>query len=203
MQGTQRNDSATVDGCVVGAVVTGVTDTCGHFEGRTRRLLADAGLPRYPEEGDQYDFQRFLSVLNRIGQQTGPNTLTAIGRAVPEALSWPARVDSVGAALDHLGTVFGNVHSDSRGYTFVSTGTQRGTIKSETAYPAAFERGLLEGIGQHFGRGTGHIDIDEQSVSGGLRFELTWWLPDDRQTRIPAPSEYNTAQRTRTAALGD
>lgn len=190
--------AATVDGRLLQAVIDGVVQSCGYFETRARKLLADSGLDTHPEAGTSYSFDRFLDVLETVERTTGPNTLNRIGRAVPELVDWPVHVATVGDALQALNTRHVGYHSgDGAGtYHYTPVETTAGELESTTPYPAAFERGLLEGLGEIFGEESGYIGIEQRAGpkldgSATKRFELHWW-EDSREannTIIPAPTE--------------
>lgn len=117
MDQQSADTSSEVDGVYVRAVVDGVRDATGYFEDRTRRLLAEHGLPAEPVAGETYSLDRFLDLLKTIERDTGPNTLNRIGQAVPKNVTFSRTVTDVPSALRELGTTV----SPSRKWTPVLT----------------------------------------------------------------------------------
>ena len=193
--------TATVDGRFLQAVVDGVVQSCGYFEERARTLLAESGLDRQPVVGQDYAFDRFLDVLERIEETTGPNTLDRVGHRVAAELSWNHHVGNVDEALETLDARHESMHSgDTGGYEFERIDDTTGTLRSTTPYPAAFERGLVSGLGERFGHGSGYVNVRQESgptVDGASAktFALAWWTDVEKRTEtvIPAPTEAPSA----------
>jgi hypothetical protein len=165
-----------VDGAVLQAVVDGIDEACGHFSDRAKRLLADHDLPAEPESGQSYPLEAFLDLLETIEHTTGPHTLARIGEAVPGLLTWPRSVTTTSEALGALDRVLSDHHSDLPGsVTFERIDGGTGRIRSTTPYPAAFERGLFEGIGERFPSGSGFVWIEQTHRRNGVReYRLSW-----------------------------
>lgn len=186
--------SATVDGRVVQAFVDGVAETCGHFEQRARRLLADNGIEN-PEGSASYAFGDYLGAVRAVQRTTGPNTVNRIGRAVAAQLPWSRDVDTIEAAFDDLDRAYKHAHAgDSAGSFRFEANEDGGVLVSDTPYPAAFEQGLIEGIGKQFGTDTGFIalhDAGRYLTDGGdvREFDLTWWGTRAEPTTISPPRD--------------
>lgn len=182
----------TVDGRVVRAFVDGVAETCGYFEERALRILSSHGIEN-PQSGESYPLGAYLDAIHEVQRTTGPNTLNRIGRATPAALPWSRRVQTIEDAFVDLDHTFSRAHdgSDVGSFTFESD-DDGGLLVTNTPYPDAFEQGLIEGIGKHFGTNTGFIAIDDAGryrADGGdsREFDLTWWETRDDLKKISPP----------------
>lgn len=194
----------TVDGRLVEAFVAGVVDACGHFEARARRILADNGIDEVRLD-ESYPLGQYLDALREIQQTTGPNTLNRIGRAVPTRLEFPRDVSSMAAAYADLDRAYRRAHDgDGVGHFRFEQTEDGGVLTSETPYPDAFERGLIEGIGKRFGTGTGFVaihDADRISTDGGdvREFDLGWWTDrSGRRTTTISPPRQRREETTST-----
>lgn len=191
---TRTGDSeTTVDGRFVRAVIDGVVEACGHFEDRTRRLLAEQGIED-PGPGTEHDLSGVVEAIWAIHRTTGRNTVNRIGRAVSGELAWIGNVDDIWAAFERLDSAYRRIHAgaDIGRFQFESD-PEGGRLRVDTPYPAAFERGLIRGIGRRFGSDTGYIAIENERSTGGSDatnvYELVWW--DDRPAvkKISVPSD--------------
>lgn len=199
---SSARQTATVDGQFVRAVIDGVTASCGYFEDRARRLLAESGLDSHPSTTDSYPLSAYVDVLETIEETTGPNTLNRIGQAVPRLLNWPAHVEGVGDALAAFDTLYRRHHADgdAGAYTFERTGETTGTLRSDTPYPAAFERGIVEGIAAMFGTDTGFISVrDGGSTRDARAYVCTWYLDRSEYRRVSIPAPETDAEPARAA----
>ena len=194
----------TVDGRVVRAFVDGVTETCGYFEERARRILSRHGIED-PRAGESYPLGAYIDAIHEVQRTTGSNTLNRIGRATPAALPWSHRAETIEDAFSDLGRVFGRAHdgADVGSFQF-QPDDHGGTLVADTPYPDAFEQGLIEGIGKQFGTNTGFIAIDDsgriQADGGDVReFDLTWWETRDDLKKISPPEEHAASGSTRPA----
>jgi len=198
MTATKPDEHAgpTVDGRVVRAFVDGVAETCGYFEERAHRLLGKHGIED-PQSGDSYALEAYLDAICDVQRTTGPNTLNRIGRATSAALPWSHRVQTIEDAFADLDHTFGRAHDSDAGSFEFEPDDHGGLLVADTPYPDAFEKGLVEGIGKHFGTNTGFIAVHDDGplrADGGDRreFDLTWWETRDDLKKIGPPE--NTAR---------
>ncbi|MFC6975528.1 hypothetical protein ACFQL1_14120 [Halomicroarcula sp. GCM10025709] len=172
MTGQATTVSATAVECVRAAI----TETCGGFEQRTRLLLERNGLPE-PERGEWYPLANVRALYEDLHSTTGRNIVEQIGVTFPRVTDWPGGVDGVGAALAGLDGVHRDLHrGEAGGYSFTRTGERTGRLVCDTPYPAAFERGVVRGIGKRFGVDTGFVAIDDHTRSDGATVcTVEWW----------------------------
>lgn len=173
---TGQTDGTTVSGTVVECVRRGITETCGGFERRTRTILERNGLPE-PEADEWYPLADVRALYEDIHSTTGRNIVEQLGVTFPGVAQWPVGVAGVGAALAELDGVHQRLHrGEAGGYSFTRTGERTGRLVCDTPYPAAFERGVVRGIGKRFGVDTGFVAIDEHGRSDGATvFTVEWW----------------------------
>lgn len=189
-----------VSGELVQAIITGVDRACGHFEGRTREILADNGIEN-PEERNWHDVDDAVGAYTDLLDSTGEHTVRRIGKEIPQVVSFPDRPDSVAEALAALDELHDSLHrGDAGGYEFERTGDETGRLVCKTPYPAALERGILRGIAQRFSE-TGYISTDVVGTrrENGLlvtTVDVEWW----ESTDISAGTEID-ADATTTAAF--
>jgi len=205
MTATESNQQAgpTVDGRVVRAFVDGVAETCGYFEERAQRILSSHGIEN-PRSGDSYPLGAYLDAIREVQRTTGPNTLNRIGRATPASLPWSHHVQTIEDAFADLDHTFSRAHGSGGGSFEFEPDDHGGLLVTDTPYPDAFEKGLVEGIGKHFGTNTGFIAVHDDGrlrADGGDRreFDLTWWETRDDLKKISLPDNQAGSGSSRAA----
>jgi hypothetical protein len=205
---SSHHSELTIDGRFVRAFVDGVLETCGYFEERARRILASHGIDD-PEPGVSYPLGAYLDALEEVQRTTGPNTLNRIGRATPAALQWSPGVRTIEDAFENLDRALDRAHDGSGAGEFTFRATDDGgLLVADSPYPDAFERGLVEGIGKHFGTDTGFIaiaDAGSHPADGGdaREFDLTWWETRDERKTISPPADRSQPTATADRASAD
>ncbi|MBI5835974.1 MAG: hypothetical protein HZB25_01905 [Candidatus Eisenbacteria bacterium] len=90
--------------------------------------------------------QSWLDAFREIAEKTGPATLRAIGRRIPDTAIWPPEVNSIPAALTSIDVAY---HMNHRGgevgsYHFELLGARSGRVVCDNPYPCSFDLGIVE-----------------------------------------------------------
>jgi hypothetical protein len=146
------------------------------------RILARHGIVD-PEPGKWYPLQGYLDALREIAELSGPATLKAIGRQIPDKAIWPAGIDSVEAALKSINSAYQMNHrgGDVGQYLFTKTGARSGRMVCNNPFPCAFDLGIVERAAEKFSApgdtlSVVHIHPEACRQSGGetCSYELSW-----------------------------
>ena len=154
---------------VYGAVVLSVTDGMGEFRAMAERILAQHGIVN-PQPNVWYPQQAWLDSFKTISEKIGPRTLFAIGRKIPEAVEWPAWMNSLETGLGAINLNYHLRHrlngvpmlNDQTGELTPGIGHYelKGLADGNSAvmvcnnpYPSEFDRGILTAMGRRFESG--------------------------------------------------
>lgn len=170
MPGLTARDAATdrrgTDGQLLRVVVDAAGRDCGEFHAATvRSVLTAHGVKIPPTEG-AYAVERTAAVCEALVDEVGAHTVERFGRRVPAVLDWPRDVSTVGEAVAAFPAAYDGIHDgDAGGFAFDRSTPGRGTLTGETPYPRPLERGVIRGMGDHFG------GDDEFLLVGGTTVE--------------------------------
>ncbi len=136
---------------VSGDIALILIDTLGAFRAIAQDILAGRGLSD-PKPHRWYPLRGFLESIDAIATQVGPNTVTQIGRKIPEKGFYPPGVDTLDEVLPALDAAYKACHrgGDIGSYDFAFIGLASGTMTCRTPYPCDFDRGLLESLAHRF-----------------------------------------------------
>jgi hypothetical protein len=146
------------------------------------RILARHGVVE-PEPGKWYPLQAYLDALREIAELSGPATLKAIGRQIPEKAIWPAGIDSVETALKSVNSAYQLNHrgGDVGQYLFTKTRERSGRMVCNNPFPCPFDMGIVERVAEKFGTpgdslAITHVSPETCRQLGGesCTYELTW-----------------------------
>ena len=136
---------------VNGAAVLSFAEAIEVFRDLSLQVLAEHGIVD-PKEGEWYPQQAWLDAFKEIAEKTGPATLKAIGKKIPELALWPPDVDTIEKALASIDMAY---HMNHRGgdighYNFEKTGEQSGKMVCDNPYPCDFDLGIIEATAKRF-----------------------------------------------------
>lgn len=171
-----HEESVEVNGQTVLAFLDGVPSA---FEDKTASILENHGIED-PHPDEWYPQQAWLDAFKEIADTVGKNTLTNVGKAIPDNAEWPSGVDSVEEGIESIDAAYHMNHrsGDIGHYLVESVGETEAEIRCTNPYPCAFDQGIIEGVAQEFGDGLPHLEEigDECRESGGKEctYLLTW-----------------------------
>jgi len=136
---------------VNGETVLAFINGMGSFSATGRHFLAVSGI-KDPQPGAWYPQQAWLDAFKLIADRTGPGTLLAIGKAIPESAQWPPQVDTLEKALASIDVAY---HMNHRGgeigyYRYEPTGPQSGKMICNNPYPSDFDLGIIAAVARRF-----------------------------------------------------
>jgi len=136
-----------VTGELVGAVADGIEKFSADARTAARQAVEDADLTAV-EPDEWYPLGAYVDAIEAIHDVVGDHAVHALGQRVTRAVAFPDAVDDVPAALAALDDVYRAQHrgGDAGGYEFRQIGDEDGRIECHTAYPCAFDRGIVEGV---------------------------------------------------------
>jgi hypothetical protein len=109
-------------------------------------VLARHGLKDIDPQG-WYPQENWLNAFKEIGEQYGPNTLFAIGKAIPESAIFPPEIQGLEMGLSAINIAY---HMNHRGgeigsYTLVSYNPKDciAVMECPNPYPSHFDRGII------------------------------------------------------------
>lgn len=169
-------DGVEVNGQTVLAFVDGVPSA---FRGKAESILADNGIED-TEPDTWYQQQAWLDAFKEIAENIGTNTLTNIGRSIPENADWPPGISSVEEGIEsiddayhmnHRGGEIGHYHSEAVGENTVR-------VRCTNPYPCPFDQGIIKATAGQFAEGIpGLKEVgDTCRTDGGEEcvYEVTW-----------------------------
>lgn len=172
MSTTALNDGQVI-GKTVNVCVEGVMSV---FQSRMRDILDDHGIEQPdPRPDEWYPMEKFVQVLDIVGEDVGENAQEKIGEATPKFVEWPTTPDSPGTALESLLEMFKETHRNVDGeYSFYQTDDSSARITSTTPYPEAWEKGMLKGTAEEHGSPYAQVEVIEDTQHGNKLFEVEW-----------------------------
>ncbi len=152
---------------VLGGIVASIVNAMGAFKAIAVGLLADRGITEIRPQS-WYSLTAFLSCLDAVAKDVGPNTLYQIGRQIPTQAYYPPGRNDLGEVLENLDEAYRLCHrgADVGHYRFQWTGTQSGRMVSTTPYPCEFDRGVLESLSQRFEPDSVHVHVVHDELAG-------------------------------------
>lgn len=170
-----------VTGSSLNSLLDAVSDLSNIFEDQTHETLAKHGI-EHVRDDEWYVLRAYLDALADIGENIGPQTLTNVGKAIPDNAEWPPEVDSVSAGLDSIDDAYQMNHRGGEFgcYDHEAVGDREAVMTCENPYPCEFDRGLITGVVQKFGSEGTLVQVEEESDAcrseGGERcvYRVAW-----------------------------
>jgi hypothetical protein len=170
-----------VTGTSLNSLLDAVSDLSTIFEERTRETLADHGIEDVAD-GEWYSLSAYLDALAEIGDEIGSQTLTNVGKAIPDNADWPPGIDSVEAGLGSIDDAYQMNHRGGEFgfYEYEQVADGEALVTCENPYPCDFDRGLLAGVAEKFGPEGTIVEVEEESDTcrsdGGERcvYRVLW-----------------------------
>jgi hypothetical protein len=139
--------TAEVNGETIYSVVAGM----GAFKSKAMEILAENGI-NDPKPGMWYSQQSWLDAFKKISQSIGKNTLNVIGKKIPENAKFPPDIDTIEKALQSIDVAYHMNHRSGEigHYQYASSGPKSAKMVCRNPFPCAFDRGIIEAMGQRF-----------------------------------------------------
>ena len=136
---------------VSGQAIRSVAEAMSDFLHVASDILKRHGISE-PQPDRWYSQQAFLDSLKEVYEVFGTNTLTLIGRQIPDTAFLPRDIDSWEAALHAINVGY---HMNHRGgeigfYKFEQDGKLAGRVVCQCPYPSDFDLGLIMGFANRF-----------------------------------------------------
>lgn len=157
------------------------------------KLFAKHGMPKV-DSAKWYPATIFLKVCHDIGDQMGENTLFAIGKKIPEHVTWPPDITTIEAVLPAIDVAYhmnhrirGEIMFDPQTgamkegighYRCVSIEKRRAVLVCDNPYPSEFDCGIITATARKF-RSSADVILDPSQPTrrrGGASctYIVTW-----------------------------
>lgn len=174
-------DGIEVKGATVRSMLAGVSDLSSVFENRMRDTLAQNGIED-PQKDEWYPKQAYLDAFAEIEESIGSQTMTNIGKKIPDNAEWPPGIDSVSAGLDSIDDAYQMNHRGGEigFYETEQVGDSEVLVTCRNPYPCDFDEGLVTGVAEKFSGSVALVDVTEESNpcrndgGGACVYRVTW-----------------------------
>lgn len=174
-------DGVEVNGQTVSSMIAGAGELSSVFEKRMKETLAEHGIDD-PQPGEWYLQQSYLDAFRSVAESIGSQTVTNIGKKIPENAEWPPGIDSVSAGLGSIDDAYQMNHRNGEigYYEYEETGESEGKVYCKNPYPCDFDKGLVAGVAEKFSPEGALVDVEEEGgtcrASGGEEciYRISW-----------------------------
>lgn len=165
MSGKVRGE--TVNPCIEGVMSV--------FQDRMRAILDDHGIEQPdPQPEEWYPYDKFVTILEVVGEDVGENAQNKIGEATPKFFDWPPSATDPESAFEALVTIFDENHKAVSGkYSFETPDEDVARVTSSTEYPEEWEKGLLKGTAEENGASYARVEIADDKLTKTV-YEVSW-----------------------------
>lgn len=175
------DENVEANGQAIQSMVEGVGELSSVFEKRMKETLSENGIDD-PQPGEWYSQQAYLDSFEEVADSIGSQTLTNIGKKIPENAEWPPGIDSVAGGLESIDEAYQMNHRGGEigHYEFENTGSSEGLVYCKNPYPCDLDRGIVVGVAEKFSPDEALVDIEEESdqcrESGGDEcvYRVSW-----------------------------
>ena len=150
---------------VNGQTVLSIVDGLGAVKSTALKILADNGLED-PKPDNWYSQQKWLNAFKAIAEKIGQNTLTVIGKKIPENAQFPPEIDDIHKALGAIDVAYhmnhrlngevlfnpatGEMKEGIGHYTYEKIDEKKAKITCDNPYPCAFDLGIIQAMAERF-----------------------------------------------------
>jgi len=138
---------------VNGQTILSIVNAVAAYKDTMQEFLAKHGLKDIALEG-WYSQQTWLDTFRDIGEQFGPNTLFAIGKAIPENAIFPPNIIDLQGALAVIDVAYHMNHTEGEiGYYKLlefNQGLRMAIMECKNPYPSDFDRGIITTMARKF-----------------------------------------------------
>lgn len=131
---------------VNGQTILSFVNALAEYKDIITAVLARHGLKDIDPKG-WYPQESWLNAFKEVGEQYGPNTLFAIGKAIPESAIFPPEIQGLEMGLRAIDIAY---HMNHRGgeignYTLLSYKPEEciAIMECHNPYPSHFDRGII------------------------------------------------------------
>ena len=146
---------------VNGQTINSVVEAFNTIKFVVDKYFSQAGLPKASEIdfNSWYPQQKWLDAFKIINERVGPNTMTNIGKKIPENAQFPPEINDIEKGLASIDVAYHMNHKNARGQVLFDQGkmyevigqyfytkvpnTNKAIIRCENPYPCDFDKGII------------------------------------------------------------